>query len=84
MSTSSESSFEFEVIDSIDVPQKTTSKRAIVENENYYRPRRQSSREQFYDLLINIVSTLQSSTKNDIRQAKERELQRRSTHIIGN
>lgn len=43
-----------------------------------FRPRRQSSRAHFYDLLLGIVDTLQESTKNDIRQARERELQRRS------
>lgn len=42
------------------------------------RPRReqQSPRQQFYNMLIDILATLQSSTKNDIRRAYKRELEK--------
>lgn len=47
------------------------------------RPRRQqqSGRQQFYNMLIDILATLQSSTKSDIRRAKKRELEKESKHI---
>lgn len=59
-------------------PLKTTAKRDAPEESYSMRPRRQqaSGRAQFYNLLMDILATLQNSTKNDIRQAKKRELQR--------
>lgn len=60
-------------------PVKTTGKRDAPQESYSMRPRRQqqtSGRAQFYNLLMDILMTLQSSTKNDIRQAKKRELQR--------
>lgn len=67
-----------------EVPKRINTKRDV-SHENYpMRPRRQqqlSGRAQFYNLLMDILATMQSSTKNDIRQAKKRELQRGSIHI---
>lgn len=47
------------------------------------RPRRQqqSGRQQFYNMIIDILATLQSSTKNDIRRAMKRELEKSAKHI---
>lgn len=49
------------------------------------RPRRQqqSGRQQFYNLLIDILATMQSSTKNDIRRSMKRELEKGAMHNAG-
>lgn len=61
--------------DSIEIPEKSPAKR----ESSAPRPTRHlSARGHFYNLLINILDKMQTSTKNDIRRAKERELQRRS------
>lgn len=63
-------------------------KRDVPEVNNNYqaRPRREyvSTRSHFYNLLMDIISVMQASTKNEMRSAKERDLQRRSIQVIGN
>lgn len=62
--------------ETIEVSQKTPAKRES--NTAPRQPRNLSTRAHFYNLLMNIVDTLQESAKNDIRRAKEKELQRGS------
>jgi hypothetical protein len=43
------------------------------------RPSRNlSTRDYFYGMILDILTTMKESTKRDIRMARERELQRRS------
>jgi hypothetical protein len=67
---SDEHSFEL-MADSIELPPKVSAKR---QSCGPRQTRNLSTRAHFYDLLINILSIMQSSTKNDIRRAREREL----------
>lgn len=72
----------------IDLTKIVSSERSRSPRQTFYeenpmmRPRRQqqSGRQQFYTLIMDILATMQSSTKNDIRRAKKRELERGS-HI---
>ncbi|KAG5682495.1 hypothetical protein PVAND_011846 [Polypedilum vanderplanki] len=85
LSKSSENSIELN-LESIEVKEKLATKRNAPEMNQVYhqtRPRRQnmSPRAQFYSLLMDILTIMQSSAKTDIRYAKERELQRRSVQF---
>lgn len=70
------------ILGSIVSNEKSNVKRDAPQHFEEYRPRRQqqSGRQQFYNLLIDILATMQSSTKNDIRRAKKRELEKGSMH----
>lgn len=74
------------ILDTVKIPQKSTMKRDAPEENRYLpRPRREygSTRTQFYSLLLDIIKVMQTSTKNEIRSAKERDLQRHSIQRIG-
>ncbi|CAO1414707.1 unnamed protein product [Diamesa tonsa] len=66
-------------VDSIEIPKYTTKR----EVSGYNNPLIiSSSRTHFYNLLLGVLDTMHSSSKSDIRRAKEKQLQRRSVQII--
>ncbi|CRK97531.1 CLUMA_CG010919, isoform A [Clunio marinus] len=74
---SEETSFELDA-DFINLPQRAHTKRESEVSEVSRPTRELTFRAHFYNLLMNILDTIQSSTKRDIRRAKEQELQKHS------
>ena len=58
---------------SVEMPVKTNAKRETVYT---------NSPQTVYELILKILDTMQHGSKNNMRRAQERELQRRSAQII--
>ncbi|CAO1408269.1 unnamed protein product [Diamesa serratosioi] len=66
-------------VDSIEIP-KYTIKREVSGYDNPLII--SSSRTHFYNLLLGVLDTMHSSSKSDIRRAKEKQLQKGSVQMI--